>query len=228
MRTYDLDVRLTQRQSDSNIKQFLNLVRELEYAGFALESSRPLGQKFHDKALDIIQRVTIAPRSATRLRSHVKNQRNQADLLVIHGRTKPVWLSAAEIPEVDMIMLQDLDDFTIIDSQISRALANNDKPVEICLQKLLSNKGPARSRLMRVMKNAIDHLLRAKCNLILTSGTTDYWGLRAPRDLAALGYLASIPETEAKNAILQRPLELIKKLQTSMKSGSSKPHRRKD
>jgi len=78
------------------------------------------------------------------------------------------------------------------------------------------------------MKNAIDHLLRAKCNLILTSGTTDYWGLRAPRDLAALGYLASIPETEAKNAILQRPLELIKKLQTSMNSGSSKPHRRKD
>ncbi|MDO8123576.1 MAG: RNase P subunit p30 family protein [Candidatus Hermodarchaeota archaeon] len=228
MRTYDLDVRLTQRQSDSDVKHFLDLVRELEFAGFALESSRPLGQRFHEKDLNIIQRVTLTPRSATRLRSLVKNQRNQAALLVIHGRTKPVWLSAAEIPEVDMIMLQDLDDFTIIDSQISRALANNDKPVEICLQKLLSNKGPARSRLMRVMKNAIDHLLRAKCNLILTSGTTDYWGLRAPRDLAALGYLASIPETEAKNAILQRPLELIKKLQTSMNSGSSKPHRRKD
>jgi RNase P/RNase MRP subunit p30 len=227
MRTYDLDVRLTQRQSDSHIKQFLNLVRELEFAGFALESSRPLGQKFHDKDLDIIQRVTIAPRNATRLRSHVKNQRNQADLLVIHGRTKPVWLSAAEIPEVDMIMLQDIDDFTIIDSQISRTLTNNNKPVEICLQKLLYGKGPARSRLMRVMNIAMDHLLRAKCNLILTSGTTDYWGLRAPRDLAALGYLASIPETEAKNAILQKPIELIEKIQTSKNSVSSKSHRRK-
>ncbi|MFX1342358.1 MAG: RNase P subunit p30 family protein [Promethearchaeota archaeon] len=227
MRTYDLDVRLAQQQSDSDIKQFIDLIRELEFAGFALESPKPLSQRVHDKDLDIIHRVTIAPRSATRLRSHVKNQRNQTDLLVIHGRTKPIWLSAAEIPEVDMIMLQDMDDFTIIDSQISRALANNDKPVEICLQQLLSNKGPARSRLMRVMKLAIDHLLRAKCNLILTSGTADYWGLRAPRDLAALGYLASIPETEAKNAILQRPIALIKKLQTSMKVVSSKPARRR-
>jgi len=127
MRTYDLDVRLTQRQSDSDVKHFLDLVRELEFAGFALESSRPLGQRFHEKDLNIIQRVTLTPRSATRLRSLVKNQRNQAALLVIHGRTKPVWLSAAEIPEVDMIMLQDLDDFTIIDSQISRAL--KDQPV---------------------------------------------------------------------------------------------------
>lgn len=228
MRTYDLDVRLTQRQSDSDVKHFLDLARELEFAGFALESPRPLGQRFHDKDLDIIQRLTLTPRSATRLRSHVKNQRNQADLLVIQGRTKPIWLSAAKIPEVDMIMLQDIDDFTIIDSQISRALANNDKPVEICLQNLLFNKGPIRSRLMRVMNIAINHLLRAKCNLILTSGTTDYWGLRAPRDLAALGYLASIPEPEAKNAILQRPIELIRKLHTSLKSFSSKSPRRKD
>ncbi len=228
MRTYDLDVRLTQRQTDSDVEQFLGLVRELEFAGFALESPYPLDQRFHDKDLDIIQRVTIAPRSASRLRSHVKAQRNQANLLVIHGRTKPVWLSAAEIPEVDMILLQDIDDFTIVDSQISRALANNDKPVEICLQMLLANKGPTRSRLMRVMNIAIDHLLRAKCDLILTSGATDYWGLRAPRDLAALGYLASIPETEAKNAILQRPIELIRQLQTSMKSVSSKSPRRKD
>ena len=227
MRTFDLNVRLTQRQSDSDVKHFLDLVRELEFAGFALESSRPLSQRFHAKDLYIIQRITLAPRSATKLRSHVKKQRNQTDLLVIHGRTKPVWLSAAAIPEVDMIMLQDIDDFIIIDSQIARALASNDKPVEICLQKLLSNKGPARSRLMRAMKIAIDHLLRAKCNLILTSGTTDYWGLRAPRDLAALGYLASIPETETKIAVLQRPIELIEKLQTSMKSGSSKPPWRK-
>jgi RNase P/RNase MRP subunit p30 len=158
----------------------------------------------------------------------VKNQRNQADLLVIHGRTKPVWLSAAEIPEVDMIMLQEMDDFTVIDSQISRTLAKNDKPVEICLQRLLSNKGPTRSRLMRVMKSAMDHLIRAKCNLILTSGTTGYWALRAPRDLAALGFLASLPETEAKKAILQRPIELINNLRTSKKSVSSKPARRKD
>jgi RNase P/RNase MRP subunit p30 len=228
MRTYDLDVRLPHRQSDSDVKQFLALVRELEFAGFALESSRPLGQRFKDAALDIIHRVTLAPRNATQLRSHVKTQRNQVDLLVIHGRTKPVWLSAAEIPEVDMVMLQDLDDFPVIDSQISRALANNDKPVEVCLQRLLSNKGPTRSRLMRVMKSAMDHLIRAKCNLILASGTIGYWGLRAPRDLAALGFLASIPETEAKNAILQRPIELIKNLRTSTKLVSSKPKRRKD
>jgi RNase P/RNase MRP subunit p30 len=228
MRTYDLDVRLTQRQSDSDLKQFHDLVRELEFAGFALESPRPLTQKFHDMDLDIFHRVTLTPRSAARLRGHVKNQRNRADLLVIHGRTKPVWLSAAEIPDVDMIMIRDMDDFTVIDSQISRKLAKHNKPVEICLQGLLAHKGPTRSRLMRVMKTAMDHLIRAEGNLILTSGATGYWGLRAPRDLAALGFLASIPETVATHAILQGPMELIKKIRSSRKAGSSKPSRRKD
>ena len=228
MRTYDLDVRLPHRQSDSDNKHLLTFVQELEFAGFALESSRPLGQRFTDTSLEIIHRITLAPRTATRLRSLVKNQRNQAELLVIHGRTKPVWLSAAEIPEVDMVMLQNMDDFAVIDSQITRKLANNGKPVEVCLQRLLSNKGPTRSRLMRVMKSAMDHLIRANCNLILTSGTTGSWGLRAPRDLAALGFLASIPETEAKKAILQRPIELVKKLQISSKASSSKPNRRND
>ena len=43
MRTYDLDVRLTQQQSDSDIKQFIDLIRELEFAGFALESPACMG-----------------------------------------------------------------------------------------------------------------------------------------------------------------------------------------
>jgi RNase P/RNase MRP subunit p30 len=227
MRTYDLDVRLALRGGDLDSKGLTELANELGFAGFAIDSnSQSITRELNDLTFEIYSRMTLTPRSAARLRSYVTKQQDKADLLVLHGRTKPIALAAAEIGAIDMVMLQNLDDFALVDSQIARALANQDKPIEVCLQGLLTHQGPARSRLMRVMNTAMEYLIRAECNLILTSGATDIWRLRAPRDLASLGYLASIPETIANNAIIQNPIRLIKKIQASKNSSSSNPSRR--
>lgn len=212
MHTYDLHVRLNQLESNTDITKLFNLAQQLEYAGLALESSHPLPKKLLKGTIQILQRITISPQSAARLRARVEKHRMQTDLLVIQGRTKPIWLAAAEIPAVDMIMLRDLQDFTTIDSQVARTMTAKNKPVEICLHGLLSFTGPSRSRLMRVMNTAIEQLIRSKCPLILTSGATNLCYLRAPRDLAALSHLANVPETNANEAILQEPLHLVSKV----------------
>jgi RNase P/RNase MRP subunit p30 len=227
MAAYDFHIRTTPQGKNGELKRLQNIAASLGFAGLALESPKALtAEKLH-ASLTIFHRVTLAPRSAARLRIHVNKHGKDVDLFVIHGRSKPVLLAAAEIPAIHMVMIRDIEDFMVIDSQIARAMANQNMPVEICLHGLLVQKGAIRSRLMRVMSMAMDHLERANCPLILTSGAHHMCELRSPQDLEALSYLASVPENLAKKAMNQTSTELVSRIQESQGNRSSAQIRRR-
>jgi RNase P/RNase MRP subunit p30 len=213
MPMFDLHIRFNHSPTDVEFIRFSNLANTFGFTGLAIETSKALKLRALPYPLTIFRRLTLSPRGATRLRSRVHEQIRQTDLLVIHGRSKPIWLAAAEIPSVHMIMLKDIEDFMVMDSRVARVTANHSKPVELCLHNLLALKGSIRSRLLRVMNNAVKHLVRAGCPLILTSGASQLCELRAPRDLEALSFLAAVPEDLAKEAMRQKPLALISQIQ---------------
>ena len=227
MRTFDLHVRFNPRDNDKKLESLVAMAQDLTFGGLALDSSTPLPQDLIDRPLKLIHRQTLTPRSAARLKQYIGKNRRQTEILVIHSRTKPIWLATAEVPLVDMIMIRDMEDFTVIDSQIARTMAAHMKPIEVCLNGLLTFHGPPRSKLIRAMTSAMNHLVRAKCSLILTSGATNQWELRAPRDLAALGYLINIPENLAKTAIFNNPLDLLSKTRNLTRKNPPRQARRK-
>lgn len=227
MRTFDLHVRFNPRDNSKKLESLVTMAQNLTFTGLALDSATPIIQDLIDCPLELIHRQTLTPRSATRLRQYIEKKRRQTEILVIHGRTKPVWLAAAEVPTVDMIMIRDLEDFTVIDSQIARAMAATNKPIEVCLNGLIKFHGPPRSKLIRAMAGAMDYLVRAKCSLILTSGASNQWELRAPRDLAALCYLIKIPENLAKTAIFDTPIDLLSKTRNLTRKNPPRQARRK-
>ncbi len=215
MRTYDLHVRLPSKNTEMEVDRLLKQVSTLGFDGLAIDSLKPFSIKNCPESLELLHRFTFSPRSASRLRFHVNKHLKQVDLLIIHGRTKPIWLAAAQIPDVHMILLKEIEDFQVIDSQVARTIAKHGKPIEICLHRLLTHTGSLRSRLIRVMHTALDHIVRADCKLILTSGATHSCELRASKDLEALSYLASVPEETAKMAMNQGPRDLVSSLQPS-------------
>ena len=225
MRTYDLHVRFQAKNTEMEIDHLLKQASTLGFAGLAIDSPQPISTENRPETLELFHRLTFTPRSASRLRFHVNNHLKQVDLLVIHGRTKPIWLAAAQIPNVHMIMLKEIEDFLVIDSQVARTVAKQDKIIEICLHKFLTHTGSLRSRLMRVMHTALNDIIRADCTLILTSGASNSLELRAPKDLEALSYLASIPEETAKKAMNQGPRDLVSSLLAS-KQQTTTPSRR--
>ncbi|MFX1319048.1 MAG: RNase P subunit p30 family protein [Promethearchaeota archaeon] len=215
MSAYDFHIRLPPQPEMAEVQLLQKVAATLGFAGLAIETSKALTNGTVHEKLTIFRRVTLVPRSTARLRAQVNKQTKDADLLVIHGRSKPIWLVAAEIPAVHMVMAKEIEDFMVIDSQTARAMANQNKPVEICLHKLLVLKGAIRSRLMRVMNSAMDHLGRADCPLILTSGASGAYELRSPQDLMALSYLASVPENLAKTAMRQESKALVSAIRHS-------------
>jgi RNase P/RNase MRP subunit p30 len=226
MSAYDFHIRLPSQTENAEFQLLQNVAATLGFAGLAIEVSKALTDDSVNDELRIFRRVTLAPRSATRLRTDVKKKAKDADLLVIHGRSKPIWLAAASISAVHLVMVKEIDDFMGIDSQAARAMANQAKPVEICLHNLLVLKGAVRSRLMRVMNSAIDHLVRANCPLILTSGARGPCELRSPQDLEALSYLASVPENIAKTAMKQGSKDLASTIHDSVAARSESKTRR--
>ena len=208
MRAIDLHIRLPYPQNETDSSAILTQASKLGLTGLGIESKAPLPLQIIPKSLQLFSRTTLSPRSAARLRQRIEGLRTPTDIVVVHGRTKPIALAAAEIPTVDMILLHDVEDFNGVDSQMARVLATYNKPAELCLHGLLTLKGPGRSRLMRAMGYALEYLLRAKTPLVLTTGAQTPWQLRAPRDLAALAYLANLPETQALKAAQESPVKL--------------------
>ena len=226
MRTYDLHIRLSPQRNEVEFNRLQTFAAKLDYKGLVIDAPKSVAVKKTENLLEVFHRMTLSPRSAARLKFQVNKQCKQTDLFVIQGRSKPIWLAAAEIPNVHMVMLKDIEDFMVVDSQVARAMTKRNKPVEICLNKLLTISGSLRSRLMRVMSTALEHLVRAKCTLILTSGAHHLCELRSPKDLEALSFLASVPEEIAKNAMHQNPIALISHLQASKTTSKTEPVRR--
>ena len=205
MTIFDLHVQIKDQQNSPAFKALVSMAQTLGFSGLALEGSTVPARKLAGDEFQLFRRRTLSPRSAAGLRALVTKHQKVTDLLVIHGRTKPIILGAANLPAVAMVMLRALSDFGVIDSQVARTLATMDKPVELCLNGLPRFSGPQRSRLIRAMTTATDYLLRAQCPLLLTSGATTAYALRSPRDLAALAYLANVPEDIARQGILELP-----------------------
>jgi ribonuclease P/MRP protein subunit RPP1 len=213
MRAYDLHVRTANSSADPTFHALCATAQELGFAGLAVESSASLTAKPANSDFPLYRRTTLSLPNAARLRMLTEQWRTRTDILVVHCRSKPLGLTAAAAPAVDMVMLRDLTDFPTFDSQVGRALAKANKPVEVCLSGLLQSSGSQRSRLMRSMASAASAIVRAGCPLVLTSGATTSSGLRAPRDLAALAYLASIPEDLAELGVHDVPAGLIEQLE---------------
>jgi RNase P/RNase MRP subunit p30 len=187
--------------------------RELGFAGLAVESSTELTAMAADSKVQLYRRATISLPNAARLRILTEQLRTRTDILVVQCRSKPLGLTAAVASMVDMLMLRDLNDFAAFDSQVGRALAKVNKPVEVCLSGLLQNSGPQRSRLMRSMAGATSAIARAGCAVVLTSGASTSLGLRSPRDLAALAYLAGFAEDLAELGVSDAPSMLIEQVE---------------
>lgn len=141
-----------------------------------------------------------------------------ADLILFSGGGEPNRV-AAENWEVDVLCHpekgseRDLMDqrSSGVDDIISRLLAEHTTAVEFNLSSILSTYGMLRAQIMGRMSQNILLSRKYGVPMILTSGAVDRWSLRAPRDLAAVGRVLGMTDTEANKAVSTTPQKLIQK-----------------
>ncbi len=144
--------------------------------------------------------------------------RRDAEVVIAAGGAKINRL-ASECWEVDIIgspELHDEKDFmhqanSGIDYVIARACAERGIAAELNFGNVLNSHGRRRAQILARMAQNVRICRDAGCDLVITSGAIDAYGLRAPRDLMAFGVLLGMSLEEAKAAVSDNPRKILKR-----------------
>lgn len=148
-----------------------------------------------------------------------------ADIILVHGgldsaETKnEANRAAAESYEVDVLChperfpTPDLIDQRSagIDDVTAKLMSEHHIALELNFNNLLNSYGVRRSQILGRMRQNITLARKYKASVIIAGGAHSIHGLRAPRELIALGVMLGLPEEEAKAAVSKNPQSIIRK-----------------
>jgi len=153
---------------------------------------------------------------STNLQSDVRKIRNDADVIIVSGGSRINRL-ASECWEVDMIgspeMHEDKDFMhqqnSGIDYVIARGCAEKGIAIEFNFSNVLNANGRKRAQILSRMAQNVFICRGTKCDMVITSGAKDKFGLRSPRELIAFGVILGMTLDEAKAAVSLNPCEIL-------------------
>lgn len=147
-----------------------------------------------------------------------KKLRKEAELIIALG-SDDINRVASDCWEVDLIgspEMHDEGDFmhqmnSGIDYVIAKACAEKGIAIEINFANVLNAYGRKRSQIMARMAQNVRICRDCDCNVVITSGAKDKFGLRGPQELAAFGVLLGMAPDEAKKAVSENPGIILKR-----------------
>jgi len=156
--------------------------------------------------------------SSKNVQQEVRKVRSNAEAILVKGDDK-VSRMASDCWEVDIIGSPEVHnekDFmhqanSGIDYVIARACAEKGIAVELNLSNVLNSSGRRRAEILARMAQNVRICRDAKCDLVITSGAKEKYGMRAPRDLMAFGMVLGMTLDEAKAAVSANPLKILKR-----------------
>ncbi len=162
--------------------------------------------------------VSPIPISSPTLCQEAKKRARESIILV--SGDPSILRNASECWEVDLVSpLEDHSspDFmhyknSGLDYQIARNCAERGIALELNISKILYSHGRKRAQIMARMSQNIQICRDTGCDIVITSGASDLYTLRSPRDLLAIGVLLGMAPAEAKAALTSVPARILKRL----------------
>ena len=162
----------------------------------------------HPSSEKIVNRLTIKP---PKLRSKIRQQRKDAQLLAVHCLSAADANIASQNTDVDIISFPEEDIHQLLTPYLARTAAKNHIAVQISLLPLLTRRGIQRIKLIYRIRTAIQRLIAAKTPTLLTATPNEHYHLRPPNMLILLAQMIDVPNKWALEAISKTPEVLIKR-----------------
>jgi len=222
----DLNLRVSLRDSvlaEKMIKKASTL--GYSYVGIPLPANvqseivSKLRQLCADVGIDFITRVNLVPKKPGELLSQLRGFRRKFELVSVACLSKPVARQAAKDRRVDLISFPSLDFrkrfFDVAEAELaSNALASFE--IEMC--PLLSSAGFERIRLLSNLRKEVAIAEKFSIPVIISSGATNKFFMRTPRDFAAFSCLFDISPSSALSALSENPLVIVKRNRAKLSS----------
>jgi ribonuclease P/MRP protein subunit RPP1 len=169
-----------------------------------------LRQICFDEGLDIATRVDLEPKSIRELTSILRRIRNKFEIISVKCVSKQVSRQAAKDRRVDIISsMPESEDF--FDLAAAKLALDNLSALEVDMSPLLSEWGIRRVHIISNLRKNVRIAKKIKLGIVISSGSTNEYLLRNPRDYAALSTLLDLTPRDGLRAISEVPLDLIQR-----------------
>jgi RNase P/RNase MRP subunit p30 len=160
--------------------------------------------------LDFILRADFKPRSQEDLMRFLRKFRRQFEIICIVCDNKEIARQAAKDRRVDLLNFPSLDYHKRFFDRSEAELASCSlAALEVDIKSLLVMEGPPRVRLLSSLRREVAVALEFHVPVVVSSGISEEFLLRMPRDLATLAYLFGLGEKQALDAVSANPMSIV-------------------
>jgi ribonuclease P/MRP protein subunit RPP1 len=220
---YDLNV------GAEDLEEKIEFARRLGWNGMCIVENFDLnfksfsqkigGIKENEKSdIDILTGARISTKIPHDIQKKSRDALKYADLILVGGGDENINRAASECWEVDVLTHPQTPGKDFMDQKNSgidhitaRFMAERCIALEIDFSGILNSWGIRRSRVIGKIRQNVMLARKYGVPAIITSGAQDKWSLRAPRELMAIGVSLGMGEGDAKRAVGENPLRIIKK-----------------
>jgi len=209
---YDLHVHTKDSIGENNLEEIVQMAKRLDLAGIGIA-------RYHDnitelptiEGIDIINAVIVKADTPEELNKIVRDVRNSAEVVMVHGGNYDINRAACENPMVDILCHPELGrKDSGIDHICARAARENNVAIEINFREILESFRKHRTYILSSMKTNIMLCKKYEVNVITTSSAVSKWGLRGGRELASISYLLGLDLASAIASVSSVPENIIK------------------
>jgi RNase P/RNase MRP subunit p30 len=213
----DLHLRINPKDQQSAQKLILKAARlGYRYISFPFASSIQENEVVALKAsctqagLDFVLRADFRPRTQEDLMRFLRKFRRQFEVICIACDSKEVARQAAKDRRVDLLSFPSLDYHKRFFDRAEAELASCSLAgLEVDIKSLLVMEGPPRVRLLSSLRREVAVALEFHVPVVVSSGVGEESLMRMPRDLASLGFLFGLKESEALDAVSSNPAGIV-------------------
>jgi RNase P/RNase MRP subunit p30 len=174
-----------------------------------IDKIRNMGREYK---IDLASRIDLKPRSPKELIYNLRKFRRKFEIIAVICESKIVARQAAKDRRVDLLNFPSIDThrrfFDAAEAELaSKALAS----LEIDVKPLLTLDGPARVMLLSSLRRETATAHKFHVPIVISSGVSDAFLMRKPKEMAALASLFDMNEVSAIDAVSKIPVQIVKR-----------------
>jgi len=209
---YDLHVHTKESIGENSLEEIVAMAKKLDLRGMAIA-------RYHDnitelptiEGIDLINAVIVKAETPEELNRIVKEVRNSAEIVMVHGGNYDINRTACENHMVDILCHPELGrKDSGLDHICVRAAKDNNVAIEINFREVLESFKRHRLYVLSSMKNNIMLCKKYEVDVVTTSAAVSKWELRGGRELASMSYLLGLDLASAIASVTTIPENIVK------------------
>jgi len=213
-----LVIQSDQSSGKNSIKELINMAQRLKWdaiaiSDFVLNKEDLIRIKSEirkiDSNIDVFLGAKIKAENVKDLEKRVKNLREYADIIIVHGGELEINRRACEMPEVDILAHPELNrKDSGLDHVMARLAHTNHVAIEINFENILSTHRRMRSQVLAKYNRNILLCQKMGASIICCSGAESIYDMRSPRE-----YISFL---QTQGMSIDRAIETISKVPESI------------